>query len=133
MSMAFEVSTVLPVEPEELFDAWLDSAKHSAMTGATAHVSDRVGDTFDAWDGYVQGENLELERPHRILQSWRTVEFSEQDEDSLLEVCFEDHPEGTQVTIRHSRLPAHGSQYEQGWVDNYFAPMSAYFRDKTSG
>jgi activator of HSP90 ATPase len=127
MSKAFEVSALIPVSPDVLYDAWLDSSKHSEMTGAPAHVSDLQGGNFDAWDGYIQGKNLELELPNRIVQSWRTVEFDEGEQDSLLEIKFEDHPEGTLITIRHSRLPDHGDQYKQGWVDNYFEPMQTYF------
>ena len=30
------------------------------MTGGVAFVSDKVGETFTAWDGYIKGENLIL-------------------------------------------------------------------------
>ena len=61
------------------------------------------------------------------VQRWRTTEFEERDADSLLEVLFEAEEKGTKVTIRHSELPEHGMQYEQGWRDSYFTPMKEYF------
>jgi activator of HSP90 ATPase len=127
MTISFEVSATLPASPETLYSAWLDSAKHSAMTGAAAEVSDKVGAAFTAWDGYISGENTELEPGKRIVQAWRTVEFSDDDPDSQLEIIFEKHADGTQVIIRHTNLPPHGTQYEQGWIDNYFEPMKSYF------
>ena len=123
----FELSDHFKASPETLFAAWLNSEQHSGMTGSPAKVSDQVGEAFNAWEDYIYGKNLELEPPRRILQHWRTSEFENDDDDSLLEILFEPDGEGTKVTIRHSHLPAHGMQYKQGWIDAYFEPMKAYF------
>ncbi len=127
MAIQFEVSSLIPASPEEIFRAWLDSDKHSLMTGGQAKVSNLEGGTFEAWDGYIQGRNLILEPGVRIIQTWRTTEFEAGDEDSRLEILLEAMGEGTHLTIFHSNLPAHGMQYQQGWVDAYFDPMKAYF------
>jgi activator of HSP90 ATPase len=127
MALEFEVSTIIGAPAQEIYAAWLDSGGHAAMTGGAAHCSAEVGGSFDAWDGYIQGVNLILEPGKRIVQTWRTVEFSESDPDSQIEVIFEPVVEGTQVTLRHSNLPAHGDQYKQGWVDSYFELMKKYF------
>jgi uncharacterized protein YndB with AHSA1/START domain len=71
--------------------------------------------------------NLELEPGRRILQSWRTDEFSPEEADSRLEVLLEPEGDGTQLTLRHTQLPEHGQQYEDGWRENYFEPMSEYY------
>jgi uncharacterized protein YndB with AHSA1/START domain len=127
MAIEFEVSTVIPAEPQVVYHAWLDSAQHGAMTGGEAQVSDQVGATFTAWDGYISGKNLELDPGRRILQSWRTVEFAEYEADSLVEVTLTPYGKHTRLILRHSNLPEHGSIYEQGWIDNYFEPMLQYF------
>lgn len=129
MGLDFEVSEIFPADPEELYNAWLDSEVHSAMTGGRAFMSFVVGDTFTAWDGYIKGKNLLLESGKRIRQSWRTTEFMAVDPDSLLEITFEPVNNGTLMTIRHSNLPDHGMQYQQGWRDAYFGPMKAYFQN----
>jgi uncharacterized protein YndB with AHSA1/START domain len=123
----FEVSDHIEASPAMIYAAWLDSEQHSSMTGSAARVSDQAGDAFEAWDGYIQGVNQELEPPRRILQHWRTTEFEQADEDSVLEILFKIEEHGTRVTIRHSHLPPHGMQYKQGWIDAYFEPMKAYF------
>jgi uncharacterized protein YndB with AHSA1/START domain len=130
MSIMFEVSEVIPASPEAIYDAWLNSDEHSMMTGSPAKVSAELDASFEAWDGYIQGKNLELDSPRRILQQWRTSEFEELEEDSLLEILFTSESDGTRVTIRHTELPDHGMQYQQGWIDSYFTPMKEYFRER---
>ena len=127
MSIEFEVSDVIPATPEEIYKAWLDPVEHSKMTGAAARVSADLGEPFEAWDGYIRGKNLELEYPRRILQAWRTTEFEATQADSRLEILLESANGGTRITIRHSNLPEHGMQYQEGWRDAYFEPMKAYF------
>ena len=128
MSIEFNVSEIISAPVEVIFHAWLDSGEHSRMTGSPAAVSPKVGERFTAWDNYIRGVNLEINHPHRILQSWRTSEFDVADPDSTLEILFEPADSGTRVTIKHSGLPAHGMQYKQGWIDAYFEPMKTYFR-----
>ncbi|MBC8334389.1 MAG: SRPBCC domain-containing protein [Anaerolineales bacterium] len=130
MGINFEISDLIPAPPKVVFNAWLSSDEHSKMTGGQAKVSATNGETFEAWDGYIQGKNLELDSPSRILQNWRTSEFEDSDQDSLLEILLEAEGKGTRITIRHSNLPEHGMQYHQGWFDSYFDPMKEYFEEK---
>jgi uncharacterized protein YndB with AHSA1/START domain len=124
---SFEISTYLSAPPEIVYRAWLDSQEHSRMTGGEARVSAVTGETFEAWDGYIRGRNLELEPYRRIVQTWRTAEFSPSEKDSKIEILLEPQNGGTLLILIHTDLPAHGMQYKQGWVDNYFEPMQAYF------
>ena len=128
MGIEFEISTIIPVTPEEVYAAWLDSEKHASMTGGGASIHAQVGAEFEAWDGYITGRNLELDPGKRIVQSWRTLEFQEAEADSRIEVTLEPIAGGTRLTLRHTNLPPHGMQYKQGWVDSYFEPMLAYFQ-----
>ena len=131
MSISFEVSTVLSAPPSEIYDAWLSSEGHTAMTGSPASASSKVGEAFEAWDGYITGENLTLEPGRRIVQSWRTTEFTADEQDSRLDILLVPAFEQTRLVLRHSNLPEHGAQYEQGWEDAYFTPMKSYFRPET--
>jgi uncharacterized protein YndB with AHSA1/START domain len=133
MGIAFEVSEWFAATPEAIYAAWLSSDEHSKMTGSPARVSNRIGEDFQAWDGYIEGRNLELEPPRRIVQQWRTTEFAESDPDSLLEILLAVENGGTSVTIRHSGLPEHGMQYREGWIEAYFIPMKEYFEHKRAG
>ena len=127
MTVEFTVSDIIPASPQEIYRSWLDSLKHSKMTGSPAEASDKENGDFTAWDGYIQGKNIKLVPFSRIVQLWRTSEFENTDPDSDLEISFEQAEEGTLVIIRHSNLPAHGMQYQQGWIDAYFIPMKEFF------
>ncbi len=126
----FEVSTLLPATPVEVYDTWMSSAGHSAMTGSQANISPEVGGEFDAWDGYIHGKNIHLEHGVLIVQLWRTSEFSDTEEDSLVEINLRPVGDQTELSLRHSRLPPHGMQYKDGWVESYFEPMQAYFSSR---
>lgn len=129
-SEEIQCSVVLPVNRTNLFQAWLDSAAHSRFTGSRARIDARAGGIFSTWDGYISGQTLEIDPPGRILQAWRTSEFSEHDPDSLLEVLFEDLDGSTRLVLNHSGLPmGQGESYRQGWEDYYFTPMKEYFSE----
>jgi activator of HSP90 ATPase len=128
MKTSFTVSTTLPAEPERVFRSWLSTEGHSAMTGSPAKVEPRVGGTFSAWDGYITGKTLALRPYSRIVQSWRTSEFSETDPDSQIEVVIKAAEGGALLTLTHSDIPAgQADSYESGWEESYFAPMREYF------
>ncbi len=127
MTIEFTVSAVIPASPEEIYDTWLDSDGHTNMTGSPAHATANVGDTFDAWDGYIRGKNVELEPGKRIVQSWRGSSYSDSDADSQIEVIFEPVEGGTKITLTHTNVPDDQASHEPGWTTHYFEPMKKHF------
>ena len=98
------------------------------MTGSTATYND-ADETFTAWDGYIWGRTLEKEPYARILQSWRTTEFEDDDPDSTVEVLFQPEGSGTRVTVKQTGTPAGQTDaYRSGWEEHYFDPMTTYFQ-----
>jgi uncharacterized protein YndB with AHSA1/START domain len=131
MPYAFTLTTTVPASAQEIYEAWLDSLAHSEMTGGEAVMSDEVGAEVAAWDGYISGRNLELVPGQRIVQSWRTTEFDDEHEDSILTVTLEEVEDGTLLTLVHSRVPDGQTSYEEGgWQEHYFEPMKAYFAER---
>lgn len=99
------------------------------MTGGEAHIDPREGGDYDTWDGYIRGTTLTLEPFTRIVQSWRSANFTEEHADSIIEVLFDGDDEGTRVIVRHSNVPEDQLGYEDGgWQKSYFDPMKAYFQ-----
>ncbi len=135
MTYDFKLSCTLPASPVAVYDAWLDSAAHSAMTGAEAKVEKRVGGVHTAWDGYIAGRTLELIPAKRIVQSWRTTRFTTADPDSTITVELAPTKTGTRLTLNHSGVPDGQTGYENGgWQDFYFTPMKTYFgRERSTG
>jgi activator of HSP90 ATPase len=132
MPFAFSVSDIVPASPQAIYDAWLDSAGHAAITGGKpARISREVGADFTVWNGYITGRNLTLEPGRRIVQSWRTTKFAKDDPDSQIEVLLEPVAGGTRVTVHHTNVPdGHTSYRDTGWQQSYFDPMKAHFGGK---
>lgn len=124
---AFEIKEIFNVPPSQLYRAWLDSDLHAKMTGGGASCSNEEGGSFSVWDGYITGTNVELIKNKKIVQHWRTSEFSKTDEDSVLILKIKEVSDGTELTLIHKNIPQGQTQYEKGWVDHYFTPMKAYF------
>jgi uncharacterized protein YndB with AHSA1/START domain len=128
MPYTYTLTTVIPATPREIYRAWLDSEAHSEMTGGEASMSSEVGAEVSAWDGYITGSNLELVPGERIVQSWRTSEFTDEHADSVVTVMLEPVDEGTLLTLIHSNVPDDHTSYEEGgWESQYFEPMKVYF------
>jgi activator of HSP90 ATPase len=68
MPESLEVSATVPASPAEVYASFLDSSKHSAMTGAKASVDSRIGGKFTAWDDYISGTTVALDPTHKITQ-----------------------------------------------------------------
>ena len=123
-----KMSATFTIPAKDLYKAWLDSKKHSAMTGADAVVSAKANSKHSAWDGYIWGKTVEVTPGKKIVQTWRTSDFAENDLDSLLEIDFSEKKGKTTVTLMHTNIPkGQGKNYKKGWVDYYFAPMKNYF------
>jgi uncharacterized protein YndB with AHSA1/START domain len=125
---AFTLTTTIPASPQEIYEAWLDSVVHSEMTGGEASMSDATGARVSAWDGYITGHNLELVPGERIVQSWRTTQFTDEHEDSQIIVTLKAVEDGTLLTLEHTNVPDAQRSYEEGgWQEHYFDPMKEYF------
>ena len=128
MPYEFSLSAELAGPPEVIYDNWMSSFGHTAMTGGIAHVDPTLGGKFDAWDGYINGQNLELEPGRRIVQSWRTRRFTPDDPDSTIEVLLKASANGTTLTLHHRNVPDEHTGYEKGgWQSSYFEPMKRRF------
>jgi activator of HSP90 ATPase len=123
-----KLSVTLPVEPKVIYNAWFDSKQHSDFTRSNVDIQKKVGSSFTAVDGYVQGELKQMILSRQITMSWRTTDFPEGSEDSLVTVNFENLDGSTKVIVVHENLPeGDGKKYRKAWKDNYFVHMKEYF------
>ena len=127
--MEFELKTRINAPAKEIYEAWLSSEGHTNMTGGEAITSDKVGESFTAWDGYIEGKNIALAPHKRILQSWRTSQFEVDEKDSQIEILLNEIDGKTELTLIHTAVPESGEHYKNGWDVHYFQPMKTYFSD----
>lgn len=123
-----QLEVEISVSADRLYRAWLDSNEHTAFTGGEANITPVVGSKYTAWDGYIDGELLELEAGKRIYQTWRTTDFSRDAAYSFLELIITDTKNGCKLTLKHWDIPkGQRKSYEEGWKEHYFTPMLEYF------
>lgn len=134
--MALKLSTIrqsamIRSTPDEVYDALMDSGRHSAFTGSPAKMSRAVGGKFTAWEGYISGKNLKLVKGKKIVQEWSTTEWPQGYPPSRLEITLSKSKEGTLLKMFQSRVPAEQrNDYAEGWKNNYWVPLKAYLEGK---
>ncbi|WP_339753175.1 SRPBCC domain-containing protein, partial [uncultured Winogradskyella sp.] len=125
--MDFTLTTTIKATAKQIYKSWLSTQRHTKMTGGTAFVSDKVGEKFTAWEGYITGKNIELEPYNKIVQSWRSSNFEDSETDSQIEILLSENDVQTTLTLKHTNVPESGDHYKKGWEEHYFAPMRNYF------
>jgi activator of HSP90 ATPase len=125
--MKFTIKTTINATAKQIYKTWLSTQGHTKMTGVVAFASDKVRDSFSAWDGFIKGKNLTLEPYNKIVQSWRSTSFNEAETDSQIEILLNERDGETELTLIHSNVPESGDHYIKGWEEHYFTPMKVYF------
>jgi len=90
-----------------------------------AEIDPRVGGRFrmrfrmlDGSEHESSGEYLAIVKPERLSMSWRWTGGAEDPGESLVEITLRAIAEGTELTLRHSRLNDEESRrsHEEGWT-----------------
>ena len=116
-------SITFKATPHDVYEALMDSARHSQFTGSEARISREVGGKFTAFDGYSEGTNLELIPDKKIVQTWRAADWPE-GHYSRVTFSLKGAEGGTRLTFTQTGVPK--EQFEdiaQGWREFYWAPM----------
>ncbi len=120
-----ELAVDLFVKPVQVFDTWMDSHLHSLLAQAPAVIDPRVGGQYSLWGGSVTGEFVHLDRPRLIAQTWRTVDFTPDMDDTRLELLFEERVNGTRLRVTHGHIPRPMVRmFKEAWTQYYFPRMT---------
>lgn len=112
----------------ELYEIFMDSAKHTAATEMPAKVNPKVGGKWTAFGGRIFGKNLALVPKRMIVQAWRSSAWKNADPDSVLVVRFEKTPGGATVHLAHVGVPPYDHKgVTNGWKKFYWKPWKKYF------
>lgn len=118
--------------PMDVYEAFLDAKKHAAFTGSKATSDPHVGGKFTAWDGYISGRHLELEKGKKIVQEWVTTEWPEGLPPSRLTLSFKKVKGGTEISLVQSEAPAEqAEELKEGWTEFYWKPLKEYFKKQS--
>jgi activator of HSP90 ATPase len=116
-------SVVFTAGPREVYESLMDTKKHALFTGAGAKISRKIGGRIMAYDGYIDGINLELIPDKKIVQSWRGSDWPE-GHYSRATFSLRKTKGGTQLLFTQSGVPE--DQYaaiSQGWREHYWKKM----------
>jgi activator of HSP90 ATPase len=119
------------VAPADLYELFMDSAKHSAATGMPAKASRKVGGKWSAFGGMILGKTLALVPDRMIVQAWRSSAWKKTDPDSVLVVRLEKTRNGAAVHLAHVGVPRYDHKgVTQGWIKYYWQPWRKYLKGR---
>lgn len=123
MTRPIQQSVTLHAAPRELFNTFLDSKKHTALTGAPAKVGKKAGAAFTAFAGQLSGRTLLVVPGRLIVQSWRSKGWKASDPDSILILEFSKTKAEGRIDLVHVGVPPHDRRgVTNGWKRYYWVP-----------
>lgn len=116
-------SVTFKASPSEIYQALMDSRKHSKFTGSKASIGKKKDARFTAYDGYIEGNILDLVADQKIVLSWRGSDWPN-GHYSEATFSLKQVDNGTLLEFTQTGVP--DQFYEdisQGWYDFYWTPM----------
>ena len=120
-------SVLLKATPHEVYEALIDSKKHTEFTHSPAVIRREVGAEFSAFDGWASGTTIELIPDKKIVQKWRASDWPP---GRYSTVTFELQAEGQETKLDFTQADIPEDLYadlEAGWVEYYWDNLAAYF------
>jgi len=129
MTKAIQQSVKFNASPEQLYEMYMDSKAHSASTGMPARIGRKVGTSFTAFGGMLEGKTLMLMPGKAVVQAWRSGAWNKTDPDSILVLTFTRDGTGGRVNLAHVNVPGHDHQgVTKGWAKYYWNPWRKYLK-----
>jgi len=126
-----EVSRIIRADRERVFSAWTDpkmivqwwgaggitcpSAEMDLAVGGSYRIANEAPDGMTMW---ITGTFSHVEPPEKLTYSWAMEPVDADTVYSLVEVSFDEAPDGTLVTVVQTRIPSPEMQkmHLQGWL-----------------
>lgn len=108
---------------EKVWQALVDPKLIEKWSSDEAKMSDRDGDTFELWEGWLTGKNKKVEPFKKLVQDWRASDWPKE---HYSEVSFEltKEGDGTKLDLKHSHVPDERfNEIDQGWHDYYLGQI----------
>jgi activator of HSP90 ATPase len=133
MLKTIEQSVRFSAGAQELYDIYVDPARHAAVTGAPVKIGAKAGSKFSAFDGMLSGTMLFTVPGQLIVQRWRSCIFHEGDLDSILTLRFLQDGKRGRIDLVHANVPKHDFVgVSEGWEKYYWKPLRGYLKTSRS-
>lgn len=127
MTKTIEYTVRFNTNPANVYDALMDSEKHTAFCGAPATIENKEGGSFSCYGGALQGTTTKLEENKKIVQQWRAGDW---EEGVYSELTYELEQKGDQTELNFVQTGVPDKSYNsinEGWENMYWAKMKTYF------
>jgi activator of HSP90 ATPase len=112
--------------PHDVYEALMDSKKHTEFTEAKAVISRSIGGKFTAFDDWASGTNVELVKDKKIVQTWRGADWPE-GHYSTITFALKQKEKETMLDFTQTEIPEDlYDDVKQGWIDWYWNKLKAY-------
>ena len=149
-SIAATLSQFVLIEgrgPGEIYNLYLNSETHSAITGKPANIEARVGGKFEAFKGIPDDNTYGLtgrflafdnntrgKNEYNLVQTWRGHHDLPDEADSTLSLTFREFKlgerRGTEIELVQSNVPDRlRAAVDSGWNEHYWNPLRKYLAD----
>ena len=120
-------SILFKASPHDVYEALMDSRRHAAFTESKARISRKVGGKISAYDGYIDGKNLQLVKDKKIVQSWHSSEWPDGHYSTAV-FSLKKVKGGTRLTFVQTGVPIeHYNAINKGWHEHYWERMKKMF------
>ncbi|GIV65708.1 MAG: SRPBCC domain-containing protein [Chloroflexota bacterium] len=127
LKSTLQFTVEIPVYPERVYRAWLDSYEHGQFTGQPANIQAEAGGRFITLSGQVKSSLIRLVPHSSIEQTWQIEDFPLESDSSIL-LTLQPTCTGCEVRLQHRGVPLEwGKKLLRWWEEQYFRPLKAYF------
>jgi len=127
--MAIHQEATFPVPPERIYELLIDAARFSTLVNRRGRGGGTEGAWFSLFGDQLEGRQIELVRPERVVQAWRRSEW-EQGVYSIVRFTLAPEGAGTRVVVDQDGYPANfHDTLAESWREMYFDPMARHFSD----
>jgi activator of HSP90 ATPase len=118
-----------------LYNLFMDQKKHSKIIQSKVKMSKKIKGTFEVFDGYCHGYNIELLENSKITQAWHFAEDGWPDDHfsictfKFLEINSANKTPKTKLIFSQTQIPAHKvSSLKEGWKKYYWDAIKNYLK-----
>ena len=120
--------------PGVVFEALMNSKKHSEFTGAPAKIEAAAGQPFSAYGGYITGINLDITKNKSIVQAWRAKNWPKGVWSVASFQLAAAKGGKTKLSFSHTGVPASSVKgITSGWKSSYWVPLKAMIKADKAG
>lgn len=127
MSHKLEIEILLPATPTQVMQMLTEQKQMEIWSGEEVVFEAKEGGNVELFGGWMSGEVKSI-GASELSYTWRTADWNEETEDSLVHFVLKASGEQTVVSLSHSNLPDEEEvkSHKTGWFDFFFTPLEDY-------